>query len=159
MVVQQTVTARAPSKRRVAVAAPPAVESASALKEEIALLAGANAALGRGDVKRALALLEDYDRRPGAGVLAEERAVTGILVSCAAGRVNAARAERGVRSDGRVRRWLPGSMAHAPASSSRSAPRRRFATADRILQFGAGSRGPRSGRSGRSPAATPGRRR
>jgi len=85
--------ARAPSKRRVAVAPAPAVESASALKEETALLAGANAALGRGDVKRALALLGDYDRRPGSGVLAEERAVTGILASCAAGRLDAARAE------------------------------------------------------------------
>ena len=93
VVMQQAAPARAPSKRRVAVAAPPAVESASTLKEETALLAGANAALARGDVKRALALLEDYDRRPGAGVLAEARAVTGILASCAAGRVAAARAE------------------------------------------------------------------
>ncbi len=84
--------ARAPSKRRVAVAPAPVIESASALKEETALLGGANAALGRGDVKRALALLDDYDRRPGSGVLAEERAVTGILASCAAGRLDAARA-------------------------------------------------------------------
>lgn len=84
--------ARAPSKRRVAVAPAPVIESASALKEETALLAGANAALGRGDVTRALALLDDYDRRPGSGVLAEERSVTGILASCAAGRLDAARA-------------------------------------------------------------------
>ena len=93
VVIQQAAPARAPNKRRVAVAAPPAVESASALKEETVLLAAANAALGRGDVKRALALLEDYDRRPGAGVLAEERAVSGILVSCAAGRVEVARTQ------------------------------------------------------------------
>jgi hypothetical protein len=85
--------ARAPSKRRVAAAPAPVVESASALKEETALLAGANAALGRGDVKRALALLDDYDRRPGSGVLAEERMVTGILASCAAGRAAAARSQ------------------------------------------------------------------
>ena len=84
--------ARTPNKRRVAVAPAPVIESASALKEETALLAGANAALGRGDVKRALALLDDYDRRPGSGVLAEERSVTGILASCAAGRLDAARA-------------------------------------------------------------------
>jgi hypothetical protein len=85
--------ARAVSKRRVAPAPAPIVESASSLKEETALLAGANAALGRGDVARALALLEEYDRRPGSGVLAEERTVTGILVSCAARRVDAAHAE------------------------------------------------------------------
>lgn len=84
---------RAPGKRRVAVAPAPVIESASALKEETALLAGANAALGRGDVKRALALLDDYDRRPGSGVLAEERTVSGILASCAAGRVAAARTQ------------------------------------------------------------------
>jgi outer membrane protein assembly factor BamD (BamD/ComL family) len=75
------------------VAPAPVVESASALKEETALLAGANAALGRGDVKRAQALLADYDRRPGSGVLAEERTVTGILASCAAGRLDVARVE------------------------------------------------------------------
>jgi hypothetical protein len=93
VVVEPAAPVRAPSKRRVALTPPPAVESASSLKEETALLAAANAALGRGDVKRALALLEDYDHRPGAGVLAEERAVTGVLTSCAAGRVAAARAE------------------------------------------------------------------
>src|SRR5262245_33408329 len=66
---------RAHIKRRAPVAAPPApVENVSSLKEETALLGAANAALGRGDVKRALSLLDDYDRRPGSGsaLLAEE---------------------------------------------------------------------------------------
>ena len=76
----------------VAAAPAPAVEP-SGLKEETALLGAANAALGRGDVNRALSLLDEYDRRPGAGMLAEERTVTGILASCAAGRLDAARAE------------------------------------------------------------------
>jgi hypothetical protein len=85
---------RAPTKRRVPAAPAPApVESVSSLKDETALLGGANAALARGDVARAQALLGDYDRRPGAGLLAQERMVTGILVSCAAGRIDAARAE------------------------------------------------------------------
>ena len=92
----------------VAAAAPVAVETlsgssggsgssgssgSSGLKEETALLGGANAALARGDVKRALSLLADYDHRPGAAQRAEERTVTGILASCAAGHVDAARAE------------------------------------------------------------------
>ena len=65
---------RAPSKRRAPVAPAPApVENASSLKEETALLGAANAALARGDVKRALSLLDDYDRRPGAGLLVQER--------------------------------------------------------------------------------------
>jgi len=75
--------------------APPPVETsaldASGLKDETALLGAANAALARGDVVRALALLDEYDHRPGPGLLAEERMVTGILASCAAGRVEAAR--------------------------------------------------------------------
>ena len=80
------------AKRRVAAAPAPApVENASSLKEEIALLGAANAALGRGDFKRALSLLDDYDRRPGAGLLSQERMVTGILAACGAGRVNTAR--------------------------------------------------------------------
>jgi hypothetical protein len=87
--------AKAHVKHRAPVAAPPpvVVENVSSLKEETALLGGANAALARGDVKRALSLLDDYDHRPGAAQLAEERTVTGILVSCAAGRVDTARAE------------------------------------------------------------------
>jgi hypothetical protein len=85
---------RAPARRRAPVAsAPVVVENVSSLKEETALLGEANAALARGDVKRALALLADYDRRPGAAMLSQERAVTGILASCAAGRVDVARGE------------------------------------------------------------------
>ena len=72
---------RAHIKRRAPVAAPAPVpvENVSSLKEETALLGAANAALARGDVKRALSLLDDYDRRPGSAVLSEERTVTGIL--------------------------------------------------------------------------------
>jgi hypothetical protein len=91
---------RAHVKHRAPVAAPAPVpvenvSSSFGLKEETVLLGGANAALARGDVKRAQALLEDYDRRPGTGsaLLAEERTVTGILTDCAAGRADAARAE------------------------------------------------------------------
>jgi len=83
-------------KHRAPVAAPPPppVENVSSLKEETALLGAANAALARNDVKRALALLDDYDHRAaGSTVLSEERTVTGILAQCAAGHVEAARAE------------------------------------------------------------------
>ena len=79
--------------RAPAAPAPAPVENVSSLKEETALLGAANAALARGDVKRALSALDDYDRRSGSGVLAEERTVTGILASCAAGHVDTARAE------------------------------------------------------------------
>jgi len=86
---------RAPARRRAPVAAAPVVvENVSSLKEETALLGAANAALARNDVKRALALLDDYDHRAaGSTVLSEERTVTGILAQCAAGHVEAARAE------------------------------------------------------------------
>ena len=89
--------ARPHVKHHAPVAAPPvAVEKVSSsfgLKEETVLLGAANAALARGEVKRALSLLDDYDHRPGAAQLAEERTVTGILASCAAGHVDTARAE------------------------------------------------------------------
>jgi hypothetical protein len=84
--------APAPRRRAYAVAPTPEV-SASALAAETALLGAANTALAHRDVKSAIALLQDYDRRGGPGVLAEERTVTGVLVSCAAGRPDAARAE------------------------------------------------------------------
>jgi hypothetical protein len=85
---------RAHVKHRAPVAAPPPpVENVSSLKEETALLGAANAALARNDVKRAQSLLDDYDHRAGSSVLSEERAVTGILAQCAAGHVEAARAE------------------------------------------------------------------
>jgi hypothetical protein len=96
-IAEPVVVAPAPQKHvrhRAPVAAPPPpVENVSSLKEETALLGGANAALARGDTKRAQALLDAYDQRPGSGLLAEERTVTGILASCAAGHVDAARAE------------------------------------------------------------------
>ena len=59
--------AHSQAPRPVAAPAPVAVENVSGLKEETALLGAANAALARGDVKRALSLLDDYDRRPGVG--------------------------------------------------------------------------------------------
>jgi hypothetical protein len=80
-----------------ALARPAAPESAASLREETALLAAANEALGSHRVERALTLLEDYDRRASAGglpgLLAEERAATGILALCAADRPEAARVE------------------------------------------------------------------
>jgi hypothetical protein len=82
----------APRRRVHAVAAAPDV-SASVLAQETALLGAANTALAHRDVKNALALLEDYDRRGGPGILAEERTATGILALCAAGRLDAAHAE------------------------------------------------------------------
>jgi hypothetical protein len=84
----------APAPRRRPHPAPAApIDNASALAEETQLLGAANTALAHKDVASALALLEDYDRRPGAGVLGEERTVTGILTMCAAGKADAARAE------------------------------------------------------------------
>ncbi len=62
------------------------------LPGEIALLAQANAATNAGDADRALALLQQYDRRYGAGALREERAAAGVLALCAADRIDAARA-------------------------------------------------------------------
>jgi len=83
----------APVRRHVRPAPAAPVASASALAEETSLLGAANTALAHRDVASALALLDDYDHRPGAGVLAEERTVTGILVMCAAGKTDVARVE------------------------------------------------------------------
>jgi hypothetical protein len=92
--VPAVISPRAPAKRRPpVVAAPVAVENVSSLKEETSLLGAANAALARGDVQRARSLLAEYDRRPGAAMLSQERAVTGILAACAAGDADAARVE------------------------------------------------------------------
>jgi hypothetical protein len=52
------------------------------LAEESALLASANAALRAGDSPRALALLDDYDRRYPGGVLREEMLATRIIARC-----------------------------------------------------------------------------
>jgi len=88
---------RPASGHGVAVAHVAAPETASRLREETALLAAANAALAAHHVGQAMALLDDYDRQAGAsalpGLLAEERAATGILALCADGREDAARAD------------------------------------------------------------------
>jgi hypothetical protein len=76
----------APHRRE---ASPPA---AGDLAGELDLLTQANAATKQGDVARADELLRAYDQRYPAGQLAQERAAAGILVQCAAGRVQDARA-------------------------------------------------------------------
>jgi hypothetical protein len=92
--VEKPAPVAAPAPRRRPHAAAPVPEvSASALAAETALLGAANTALAHRDVKTAIALLQDYDRRGGPGVLAEERTVTGVLALCAAGRPDAAQAE------------------------------------------------------------------
>jgi hypothetical protein len=83
----------APPRRHPRPAAAAPAPSASALAAETSLLGAANTALAHRDVASALALLDDYDHRPGSGILAEERTVTGILTMCAAGRIDAAHAE------------------------------------------------------------------
>src|SRR5262249_3316178 len=83
----------APVRRHARPAPAAPVESASALAEETSLIGAANTALAHHDVASALALLDDYDPRPGPGGPAEERTVTGILAMCAAGKPDAARAE------------------------------------------------------------------
>jgi len=85
--------ARVHVKHKAPAPAPMPVVNISSLKEETALLGTANAALARGDVKRALSVLDEYDHRPGAPLLSEERTVTGILAQCAAGHAETARAE------------------------------------------------------------------
>jgi hypothetical protein len=59
-----------------------AVAPVNHLAEETALLASANAELRRGDARRALALLDDYDRRYPAGVLREEVLATRVIARC-----------------------------------------------------------------------------
>ena len=113
----------APTPRRHAHAAP--VDTTSALAQETALLGAANTALAHHDVASALALLDDYDRRAGTGILTEERAVTGILTLCAAGRDDAARAEarrfRGRWSRSPLAARVDGSCV-GPARAARTAP-------------------------------------
>lgn len=88
--------AKAPRQRPAAKPAP-SVDLAG----ELALLTQANAAIKRGDVAKALELLDGYDRRFPSGKLAEERAAAGILVLCATGRTQAA----GVEARRFVERW------------------------------------------------------
>lgn len=63
------------------------------LAGELALLTQVSAATKRGDITQAGELLRAYDQRFPSGKLAEERAVAGILVLCAAGHTQTARAE------------------------------------------------------------------
>lgn len=60
------------------------------LKDEIALLSKASAALNRGQTARARELLEQYDKL-GSRHLIEERSATGVLVLCRSGQVARAR--------------------------------------------------------------------
>lgn len=62
------------------------------LAGELALLTQINSATKQGDLARAETLLQSYDQRYRAGQLAQERAAAGILLDCAAGRTQAARA-------------------------------------------------------------------
>jgi hypothetical protein len=67
---------------------------ASRLAEEMALLAASNAELRGGDAQRALALLNDYDRRYPAGVLREEVLATRVIARCRIGVAPEAAARR-----------------------------------------------------------------
>jgi hypothetical protein len=83
--VEQPAPASRPAHRpRVvpAARAEAAVAPVNHLAEETALLASANAELRRGDARRALALLDDYDHRYPAGVLREEVLATRVIARC-----------------------------------------------------------------------------
>lgn len=60
---------------------------------ELSLLTQASAATQRGDTARADELLRTYDQRHPSGQLAQERAATGVLAHCSAGRIQQARSE------------------------------------------------------------------
>jgi hypothetical protein len=62
-----------------------ALEPADRLAEEMALLAASNAELRAGGAGRALALLNDYDRRYPGGVLREEVLATRVIARCLMG--------------------------------------------------------------------------
>lgn len=77
------------------VAAPAHDEApADRLAEEMALLAASNAELRGGDARRALALLNDYDRRYPSGVLREEVLATRVIARCQIGLAPDAAARR-----------------------------------------------------------------
>jgi hypothetical protein len=80
----------ASSRRAVGGQAPPAPRSAS-LRDEADLLASVSNELGEGRSKRALDLLDDYERRYTSGALAEERAAARVFALCQAGQTPAAR--------------------------------------------------------------------
>jgi hypothetical protein len=84
-------------------AAPP---TTNRLAEETALLAAANAELRRGDGRRALSLLDDYDRRYPSGVLREEVLATRVIARC----------QLGATPDKAARRGASAFLARHPAS-------------------------------------------
>jgi hypothetical protein len=65
------------------------------LAEETALLASANAQLRGGDARRALALLDGYDRRYPGGMLREEVVATRVIARCQIGLAPDAGAKKG----------------------------------------------------------------
>jgi outer membrane protein assembly factor BamD (BamD/ComL family) len=67
---------------------------ANRLAEETALLAAANGELRNGDARRALGLLDDYDRRYPSGVLREEVLATRVIARCQIGLAPDATARR-----------------------------------------------------------------
>jgi hypothetical protein len=67
---------------------------ANRLAEETALLAAANGELRNGDARRALGLLDDYDRRYPSGVLREEVLATRVIARCQIGLAPDAAARR-----------------------------------------------------------------
>jgi hypothetical protein len=75
-----------------------AVPTTSHLQEETALLAEVNGALGAGQLRGALDLLDTYDRRFPNGVLREESAATRVVVLC--------QLERGSRAAAMAKRFL-----------------------------------------------------
>jgi hypothetical protein len=89
-VAPEIVQAPAPAVQRAAPThrahvAAPVRDEANRLPEEMALLAASNAELRGGDAARALALLDDYDRRYPAGVLREEVLATRVIARCQIG--------------------------------------------------------------------------
>jgi hypothetical protein len=85
----------APVVRRARPAASAHAEApANRLAEETALLAAANGELRNGDARRALGLLDDYDRRYPQGVLREEVLATRVIARCQIGLAPDAAARR-----------------------------------------------------------------
>jgi hypothetical protein len=103
------------------------VAQSGTLTEETHLLDQAQLALRSGDTDRTLALIEEHDRRFGAGLLREEAHAARVLALCRAGRVEdgRARAEEFTREFPgspllpRVRRVCDGSRETLPAPGQR----------------------------------------
>jgi hypothetical protein len=97
---------RAAPAHHVHAAPPPRADTTNRLAEETALLASANGELRKGDARRALALLDDYDHRYPSGVLREEVLATRVIARC----------ELGGTSDTAARRGAATFLARHPAS-------------------------------------------